>query len=274
MSRRLPGLPWNIRLERLRSRKEYFNLKPPNPKKTRRKTSKAGDCGHSGRFQGEKNTQNQMLTRNPPPPPTSLIYFPNSINEAWGWHLQFLTCCGLVVAALTYYTALLSDLLLSPALYRLKNVLALTSAPLECCISILYWTIKAIDPKLLQHPDLPDLELLPDLSFHLNPAVLLALDLLFFSPPWTLTPLPALGVSGAIAVGYWFWVEACFAHNGFYPYPLFGQLDTQGRAVLFAGAASIMAVSTLVLKKVYEAVNGSVGAKGPAAGVEDVKKEL
>ncbi|KAF4309625.1 hypothetical protein GTA08_BOTSDO03013 [Botryosphaeria dothidea] len=203
-----------------------------------------------------------------------LIYFPNSINEAWGWHLQFLTCCGLVVAALTYYTALLSDLLLSPALYRLKNVLALTSAPLECCISILYWTIKAIDPKLLQHPDLPDLELLPDLSFHLNPAVLLALDLLFFSPPWTLTPLPALGVSGAIAVGYWFWVEACFAHNGFYPYPLFGQLDTQGRAVLFAGAASIMAVSTLVLKKVYEAVNGSVGAKGPAAGVEDVKKEL
>ncbi|EKG14628.1 hypothetical protein MPH_08101, partial [Macrophomina phaseolina MS6] len=202
-----------------------------------------------------------------------LFHFPNLISEAWGWHLQFLTTCGLALATLTYALALFSDLTLSPALYRLKNLLSLTSAPLECCITILYWTIKAIDPRLLQHPDLPDLALLPDLSFHLNPALLLTADLLFFSPPWTLSAAPAIGVSGAIAVAYWFWVEACFAHNGFYPYPLFGQLDTVGRAVLFAGAAAIMAVSTLALKKVYEIVNGKMDSKGSASGVEDVKKE-
>ncbi|GME28358.1 Integral membrane protein [Neofusicoccum parvum] len=199
-----------------------------------------------------------------------LIFNPNPINEAWGWHLQFLTCCGLSVAAATYAVGLLSDLTLSPLLFRVKNLLALTSAPLECCISVLYWTIKAVDPRLLQHPDLPALEPLPDVGFHAAPALLLTLDLLFCSPPWTLTAAPALAVSGVIAVAYWVWVEACFAHNGFYPYPLFGQLDTTGRVVLFAGAAAIMAASTLALKAVYNAVNG--GKDGGRSGA--VKKQL
>ncbi|KAB2578623.1 Integral membrane protein [Lasiodiplodia theobromae] len=185
-----------------------------------------------------------------------LIYEPNPISESWGWHLQFLTCCGLSLGFLTYVLALLADLTLSRTLYRAKNLLALTSAPLECCISVLYWVIKAIDPRLLLHPDLPVLHLLPDISFHLAPALFLALDLLFFSPPWTLTAAPALAVSSLVAVSYWFWVEACFAHNGFYPYPLFGQLDTNARVLLFSGAAAIMAVSTLALKAVYQAVNG------------------
>ncbi|KAL1635711.1 hypothetical protein SLS58_010149 [Diplodia intermedia] len=199
----------------------------------------------------------------------SLFYEPNPINESWGWHLQFLTCCGLSLAFLTYIFALLADLTLSRALFRAKNLLALTSAPLECCISVLYWVIKAIDPRLLMHPDLPALDLLPDISFHLAPAVLLALDLLFFSPPWTLTATPAIAVSSLVAVGYWFWVEACFAHNGYYPYPLFGQLDTPARAVLFTGAAAIMTVSTLALKAVYHSVNGP-SKKSARAG--DAKK--
>lgn len=78
-------------------------------------------------------------------------------------------------------------------------------------------------------------------------------------------------MSGAVAVGYWVWVEACFQHNGFYPYPMFGQLDTTGRVVLFAGAAAIMAVSTLALKAVYGVVNGKAAAGGARPG--DVKKD-
>jgi hypothetical protein len=39
-------------------------------------------------------------------------------------------------------------------------------------------------------------------------------DLLFLSPPWTISALPSLGLSGTIAFGYWFWVEQCFYYNG------------------------------------------------------------
>jgi len=32
-----------------------------------------------------------------------------------------------------------------------------------------------------------------DLSFHAVPAIVLAIDLLFLSPPWTIEALPAFG---------------------------------------------------------------------------------
>lgn len=53
-----------------------------------------------------------------------------------------------------------------------------------------------------------------DLSFHATPSIVMLIDLLFLSPPWTITVLPALAVSGTIAFGYWFWIEQCFAVNG------------------------------------------------------------
>lgn len=53
-----------------------------------------------------------------------------------------------------------------------------------------------------------------DFSFHAVPSIVLLVDLLLLSPPWTITILPALGLSSAIAFGYWVWVEKCFEHNG------------------------------------------------------------
>lgn len=102
----------------------------------------------------------------------------------------------------------------------------------------------------------PVLPFAADFSFHAVPAIALAIDLLFFSPPYTVGVLPAFGLSSIIAVGYWFWVDLCFAHNGWYPYPIFDVLDTPGRAALFAGSALIMTSSTLSLKWVYDRVNG------------------
>ena len=68
--------------------------------------------------------------------------------------------------------------------------------------------------------------------------------------------LPAFGLSGAIAVSYWFWVDQCYKYNGFYPYPIFDVLDTPGRMGLFAGSAVLMSVSYLSLKWMYSKVNG------------------
>jgi hypothetical protein len=150
---------------------------------------------------------------------------------------------------------LLADLTLSPTLFRIKNILTLTSTPLEVLISILYWSLRAIDPALVLPEWAPRLATSIDFGFHVTPSVALTLDLLFFSPPWTIRALPATAVSGVIAFGYWFWIEICYGRNGFYPYPIFQMLDTTQRVGLFAGSAILMAVVTVALRETYRVVN-------------------
>ena len=142
-----------------------------------------------------------------------LIDFPTIISVSYGWHWQYLTILGLTVATLTFVTGLLADLTLSPHLFIIKNTLSLCSAPLEVLISILYWGISAIDKSLLIFPGV-QISTYADVGFHAMPSILLTIDLLFFSPPWTINALPAMGLSSAIATGYWAWVEQCYKHNG------------------------------------------------------------
>ncbi|MCJ1474602.1 hypothetical protein MMC13_003262 [Lambiella insularis] len=144
---------------------------------------------------------------------------------------------------------------MSRRLFRIKNALSVCSAPLEVLISLLYWGLRAIDPTLVM-PSWVVLDPYADIGFHLMPALMLTLDLLFFSPPWTIPALPALGLSGVLAFGYWWWVEHCYAHNGWYPYPLFELLSPWARAGLFMASAAFMTASTVALKWTYERVNG------------------
>lgn len=166
------------------------------------------------------------------------------------------TIIGLSLAASTFVFGLLADVTLSPQLFLVKNALAVASAPLEVLISILYWSLRTIDPRLVLPDFAPPLSLSDDMSFHAVPALLLVTDLLFLSPPWTISALPAIGLSAFIAFGYWFWVELCYTHNGYYPYPLFEQLQMPYRIGLFAGSALVMSCSTWCLKWLYERVNG------------------
>lgn len=122
-------------------------------------------------------------------------------------------------------------------------------------MSLLYWGLRAIDPELVVPKEL-ELPLPPDLAFHLVPSVALVVDLLVLSPPWTIGVVPAFGLSGVIAVGYWAWIERCYAVNGFYPYPIFEVVDLKGRVGLFVGSAVVMAGSTVVLGWLYRVVNG------------------
>jgi FAR-17a/AIG1-like protein len=108
---------------------------------------------------------------------------------------------------------------------------------------------------LVVPPEL-QLPLLPNLGFHANPAVFLVIDLLFLSPPWSVTTLPAIAVSAIIAFAYWFWIEVCYARNGFYPYPLFALLNTTQRVGLFCLSAVLMTAGTVWLKWLYGRVNG------------------
>ena len=104
---------------------------------------------------------------------------------------------------------------------------------------------------------LPSLTNTPkDISFHAIPSIVFLIDILFLSPPWTITIGPALALSSGVAVSYWFWVERCFALNGWYPYPIFEALPLEGRIGLFILSAIVMALSTATLKWLYGRVNG------------------
>jgi len=181
----------------------------------------------------------------------------NPINDSYGWHFQFLTIIGLSLSTITFAIALLADITLSPQLFRVKNYLTITSAPLEILISLLYWGLRAIDPKLVLPDWAPPLDASIDLGFHLVPSVVLMVDVLFFSPPWTISVLPAIGISSSIAIGYWFWVEECYRYNGFYPYPIFDEAGPQGRVILFGSSAVTMTLGVWALKYTYGALNGS-----------------
>jgi FAR-17a/AIG1-like protein len=200
----------------------------------------------------------QTTCKHRKPPSPTLISLSNSSlssNDSYGWHFQYLTIIGLTLSTLTFTLGSLSDITLSPRLFLLKNMLSITSAPLSVLISTLYWSLWLIDPALVVPPEL-ELPLLPDLSFHAFPSILLVVDLLFLSPPWTVTVLPATGISGVIAFAYWFWIEVCYASNGFYPYPLFELLSTPQRIGLFSLSAGLMVGSTVCLKWLYGRVNG------------------
>lgn len=185
-----------------------------------------------------------------------LIDFPSPINTSYGWHFQYLTIIGLALATATFLAGLAADITSSPTLFRLKNYLSMCTTPLEVLVSVLYWSIRTID-KSLVIPDWAQLPLTADLGFHAIPSIVLVADLLLFSPPWTITAPQAMGLSTTLAFAYWFWIEQCFTHNGFYPYPIFEIVGTFGRIGLFTTSAVVMTGSTVALKWLYSTVNGS-----------------
>lgn len=142
-----------------------------------------------------------------------LTVWDTPFNEAYGWHYQFLTILGLSISLLSFVIGIVSDLTLSSTLFTLKNSLCIVAAPVEVLISILYWGIRAIDPELL-FPGEFQLPLLADIGFHLAPAIFLTLDLVLFSPPWTIPTYGVMSISLGLAFMYWYWVELCFSHNG------------------------------------------------------------
>ncbi|KAI0136307.1 FAR-17a/AIG1-like protein [Xylariales sp. AK1849] len=177
------------------------------------------------------------------------------MSKSFGGHYQFLTIIGLFTATLTFVVGLLADLTLSEQLFAVKNFLAVCAAPVEILITTLYWGLCAIDKSLVFPPEF-QLAILPDVGFHAAPGVLLALDLLLLSPPWTIQAYSAAGLSLAFAFAYWFWVEYCFSQNGWYPYPIFDVLNTWQRALLFSFSALLMTGSTMALKWAYGKLNG------------------
>ncbi|KAJ4380245.1 hypothetical protein N0V86_004554 [Didymella sp. IMI 355093] len=207
---------------------------------------------------------------------------PNQFSSSYGWHLQFLTMIGITISTICFAFGFIADITSSsstaPAsptkaaasspqtvsdyFFTAKNYLSLAAAPVEIVISILYWGLRLIDTGLVVPPDMPLPPLGADLCFHLVPAVVLAIDAILLSPPWPSSPmnpqapLLTLGVSTGIAFAYWWWIEICYSHNGYYPYPIFELLTTYQRVGLFTLSGATMWVAGGALRAIYAYVNG------------------
>ncbi|KAL8767765.1 MAG: hypothetical protein Q9209_005851 [Squamulea sp. 1 TL-2023] len=184
------------------------------------------------------------------------------LNDAYGWHFQYLTIIGLALATITFTAGSLADITSSRRLFRIKNAFSVIATPLEVLISTLYGSLVSIDKELVIPKEF-QLGIWPDISFHAVPAIVLTIDYLLLSPPWTISVRQMMALSTAFAFGYWFWVEQCYRHNGWYPYPIFEALTTPWRIVLFCFSGALMAGSTEVLKLAYRKINGDDRAKRP-----------
>lgn len=120
---------------------------------------------------------------------------------------------GLALSLVTFSLGLVADLVPANTLSKAKDAVAVLATPLEVLIAVLYWSIRMHDPSLLMPEDLV-IDPLPDLGFHLVPAVLLALDLVLWSPRATITTRSMMSLSTVLAVVYWCWIELCFYKNG------------------------------------------------------------
>ena len=181
-----------------------------------------------------------------------------------------MTILGLTFATITFTIGSLADFTASPRLFLLKNLCSIIATPLEVVVSILYWGLSLIDPKLVK-PGFIYIDPINDIAFHAVPAILLVVDLLFLSPPWSITTLPTIATGGAIAVAYWFWIEWCYSKNGWYPYPIFELATREQRMGLFAISAGIFAMSVLSLQWLYGRVNGFGRDRPIRATPKDIK---
>lgn len=201
-----------------------------------------------------------------------LVDNPTFVNQSYGWHFQYLTIIGLTVSTVSFICGSLADVTESQTLFKIKNSLSVVAAPMEVLISLLYWGLRLVDKGLVV-PEGLDMPVLAgalshyrltlmlieehiDLGFHAVPSVLMTMDYVLFSPPWRITLRGSLVLTTSIALAYWYWIEVCYKHNGWYPYPLFGQLNTIQRIFLFLASAILMTLSSLGLKMLFHWVNG------------------
>jgi FAR-17a/AIG1-like protein len=139
----------------------------------------------------------------------------NPLHNGFGGSYQFLTIIALTISIITFGVGLLADIFLIEQLFTLKNILSVCATPLEVLVSILYWSLRAVDERLVVPPE-HELPFIPDFGFHAIPAIMLTLDLMLLSPPWSIKPYSAMTLSSVLAFLYWGWIEYCFSFNGWW----------------------------------------------------------
>ncbi|KAI8984680.1 FAR-17a/AIG1-like protein-domain-containing protein [Mycotypha africana] len=138
----------------------------------------------------------------------------------YGGHFQYLTIMGLLVATLMFMVRIIH--LLSGTMKVVYETLTAIATPIEGLVSVLYWPLVLYDKSLLIPEDTVfDLPLKLDVCLHLFPTVVCWIDFMVFNTSYKRSPLHILAIY-AFTMFYYVWLNICFEHNGFWPYPMLG----------------------------------------------------
>ncbi|KAI9486216.1 MAG: FAR-17a/AIG1-like protein [Benjaminiella poitrasii] len=138
----------------------------------------------------------------------------------YGGHFQFLTIIGLLVASLSSIVRIIN--LLTGHLKVVYESLTAIATPVEGLISVLYWPIVLYDRgMLIPKGTVFGLPLKLDLSLHLIPTIVCWIDFMGFNRGFKRAPVHIISIY-VFTLLYYFWVNKCHEHNGYWPYPLLG----------------------------------------------------
>ncbi|KAL1928177.1 hypothetical protein VTP01DRAFT_3093 [Rhizomucor pusillus] len=150
----------------------------------------------------------------------------------FGGIFQFLTMIGLTMATLSFALKVLRSLV-PGFLTGLHKTVVYVATPLEGLITLLYWPMIFYSRDMLAHQETPFmLPLVPDMSLHFWPAVVLWADFLIFDIEFQRSK-QHVAIIYIFSLVYFFWTWYCFSRNGFWPYPFLAQLSHYARAMLF-----------------------------------------
>ncbi|CDS01574.1 hypothetical protein [Sporisorium scitamineum] len=177
---------------------------------------------------------------------------------------------GATTAAMSL--AWLLDVFQAPeGLHWLKDLVTAAALPAETLITVLYWSIVAINKDLLMQPKKvmdpanpgqvlrEEAVVIPfsiDASMHAFPGVFLLVDFFVFSRRFPRN-ISMAAVAAAVTVSYSLWAERCAEKNGHYPYPLLDILSTPQRIALYSGAGTAACLVGLVVLRLQAKVKGT-----------------
>ncbi|KAK7973478.1 hypothetical protein PG996_007704 [Apiospora saccharicola] len=181
----------------------------------------------------------------------------NPLHRGVGGPFQFLTVIALSMATVTFALGLAADITQrSRLVYTKTRLSALVATPLALLVAMLYWSNRAAAAGLLI-PRGHEVPFVPDLGLHVVPVVALTTDLLWPGSAAAAYGMAAVRGRDALAHGtglmfaYWVWLEYCFSHNGWYPYPGLEKMSKTDMFVACLASACLMAGNAVGLKKLY-----------------------
>ncbi|KIN07161.1 hypothetical protein OIDMADRAFT_108474 [Oidiodendron maius Zn] len=172
-----------------------------------------------------------------------IIARPNVINRGFGGHFQFLTNIALLLSTLAFTFGMLSDLIPSIALNRLRRIVRFIAMPLEVTITLSYWLVYFSNISLIvDQRASPRMPLCRDLGFHFLPTIFLLADYTVLPPKRALqmrTDFAVVVFGGALSL-YWLWLATCYQRNGYWPYPILARIGPLVKAILIAATTVMM----------------------------------
>ncbi|KAI9205712.1 FAR-17a/AIG1-like protein [Polychytrium aggregatum] len=163
------------------------------------------------------------------------------IFKSYGRHFQFLTIQALLISTLSLLAGIISFLSTNGRLRRLRISLLALAFPLSSFVTLSYYILLFLDPRLLRTPNVPAPPITLDLSQHLLVTIVLLADFAFFAKSFRFSYLHIIQIF-AFTAAYTVWIHICHHRNGFWAYPILGKFNLQQRIVACALAGCTLVV--------------------------------